>query len=971
MLTDRTYLLFRPRTTLPNERLTIRSESGSGPMSTSSFGRLSHSSSFDRLPLSGTTSSIGPSGWINGHLSPSSTFGYRRSEYRSITPASPRLARRTMTFSSADLRSPSTMITSTSSSPNMEKREALMSSFARHTNSARTRPTLTTYHASPASTSPLPPRPKHSSFLAQNRSTNTMRSSPYISSSASNVLSSPSSSSSSLLRAHLQEYFRPTIRQRPQFSAIRKSVMQRSRPMYDTNRSRLNGTGYTSPSLANFSANSSISNNYSHHHNLHTHHHNSHCNGAMALRGSSSFASTSTSNGGSRRDSLMSAGSSLSRSSSSGSGCNLLNLADNSGIATVSAASNPSAASGESTPIELRGRSVRKVYRYRSVIKFQEHNIGQSLDERRQHINWDLESGLSNDLNGIGSSTAIDSVGLPTSHQTATASSSSATLSDCCTDFSFKSAVPALPNQLSKRTKSMPRKSVDDIKRHTWPQPKVNAFPYSNRLYVSEPNVNVKRISAALKKSDVEMLDDKLSVKMNESDSIETMTEPETVGEAIGNKSMRNKMEVKVKQILKSAGKAFTRKKTLSNDSSEASNESNKKAETSKRKAKTKVPRLVAKTDLKLESVKGEYVKATCLKEKTTESNQSTIQMDLPIISSHFNCIDWIEKQKIETICCSSDLLQTEFQSPEPVTFKVKLEQPLFCGSFVRPEVKIEIVRLDQPTMKSAYVPFPVQTVKSEWTCQLGDYHRPETIREITSIRLEALRTEFAYPDCVWSKTVWSPITTDLEFAFVSGSAQIERSNSSMKSHSASIGHVRTSIRNWPANRTSFQAPPLKLNSRLSNKPQSLESKACQQIPSIASTSTSIESSKACTSLVTDKPPKSKKKLKQNENRQAEPLSTCSIDFASQVAVSLSNSESSSNNERQSSHSKSTNMMLPLTRSPLQECNQQARSDRLIATARPIKSKRIQFRKYFVDDFVFRSVLGRGSFGKVKQVVFF
>lgn len=354
MLNDRTYLLFKPRQNLPNDRLNIRHDSSYASKSLINPYRsnpLTHSSSFERLSLKSYSTSPNSSSYSSTPLpsrkyatSLNSPYDYNYSNDFNA----PR--RRTATFGSQNSYYSSTgydrskpMLQRADSfgstiglypekSGNMEKREMLMSSFNRHTNTGDStnkwlnRLKLKNLFSTPSSqrTSILPPRPSSSN---------------YYNSSYGKSYSPYKASAYRVNYLNYDDYFRPRIRERPLFSDIRKSVMHK------------NGLSSYKPNRLNYS------NNYSNKFNK--------------------------SNGQSfKNSSILSNGSSgLSRSSSS------------SGDGSISYTQQSTETTSPSeTPILQTQKSIRKVDRYRSVIKFQEHNIGKTYAERKDQINWEIDA---------------------------------------------------------------------------------------------------------------------------------------------------------------------------------------------------------------------------------------------------------------------------------------------------------------------------------------------------------------------------------------------------------------------------------------------------------------------------------------------------------------------------------------------------------------------------------------------------
>ena len=374
---DRTYLLFKPRNNLTNDRLNIRSDTY-GLSNTYRSNPLSHSSSYERLSSSSNLSSkafsttplpkrkyTGALG-SNQALSSSIYDNYDNFSYHSNDFSQPR--RRTATFSYANNsfsnynasydrsydRRPlqksdsfgSTIglyqenrPTSSFQSSNMEKRGALMSSFNRHTSSGTSsnwfnRLKLNNLFSSnhhQQSKSILPPR-QTSSFY--NYSTANYKSNPY-----------------RVNYSNYGDYFRPVIRERPLFSEIRKSVMHKNGQQYkNTNRA-----GCNTPA-------SNYSNKFS----------------------KSTGVSTKS------NASILSNGSSGVLSSSSSSSINFESTA------TTSPSETPGLPA-YSSPLQSQ-KSIRKVDRYRSVIKFREHNIGKTYEDRKDQINWDIDNNEDCDL---------------------------------------------------------------------------------------------------------------------------------------------------------------------------------------------------------------------------------------------------------------------------------------------------------------------------------------------------------------------------------------------------------------------------------------------------------------------------------------------------------------------------------------------------------------------------------------------
>ena len=387
MLSDRTYLLFKPRSNLPNDRLNIRQDNsnssyGLSSTSPSSFrtNQLSHSSSYERLankafsggstPLAkrkfgaaGSTS-INTSIYDNNYdsLYSSYTSPRRRTATFNHGTASPSFGSGNYTGHNANYNTShntnynynydrrqalqksdsfgSTTGLYPEKSSNMEKREMLMSSFNRHTNvpssSANNsnwfnRLKLNLFSGASQPKSILPPRPS-SSFFHYGKS---------------NYPSNYPSSYRTYRVNYLayDDYYRPRIRDRPLFSDIRKSVMHKGgQHPFKNNRGYYPNGNYT--------------NNYSNKFN------------SIGAKSNASILSNGSSGG-------------LSSSSSGGS----INYTQSTSPSETPAYSSPLA----SQKLESQ-KSIRKVDRYRSVIKFREHNIGKTYEERKDQINWEIDN---------------------------------------------------------------------------------------------------------------------------------------------------------------------------------------------------------------------------------------------------------------------------------------------------------------------------------------------------------------------------------------------------------------------------------------------------------------------------------------------------------------------------------------------------------------------------------------------------
>lgn len=262
MLGDRTYLLFKPRSNLPNDKLNIRQDSSTYGLSSNSYrsNPLSHSSSYERLSLKPTTnySSTGttPLPKRKFHNSGLTTTGlnsiydnsYNDYSFTNTDYNTPR--RRTATFSYNNANNFNTNIYPSSNydrhksslqrsdsfgstlgtsiglferSSNMEKREMLMSSFNRHTNTGDSnrqnwlnRLKLSNLFSSSPPKKILPPRPSSNLSYFNSNYGRLSNYSPY------------KTGSYRVNYLVYDDYYRPRIRDRPVFSDIRKSVMHKS-----------------------------------------------------------------------------------------------------------------------------------------------------------------------------------------------------------------------------------------------------------------------------------------------------------------------------------------------------------------------------------------------------------------------------------------------------------------------------------------------------------------------------------------------------------------------------------------------------------------------------------------------------------------------------------------------------------------------------------------------------------------------
>lgn len=811
MLSDRTYLLFKPRSNLPNDRLNIRHDNSSASYGLSSTSpssyranQLSHSSSYERLaskafsggstPLAkrkfGATGGLSTNTSINHSIYDSNYDNlYGGSSYVTSAPR-----RRTATFSHNKGGSPSYNSAGNYNSPNsytnanydrrpalqksdsfgssmalypekssnMEKREMLMSSFNRHTNAPSTgrgqnwfnRLKLNLFSSSSAQPkSILPPRPS-SAFYNYGKSN---YSSPYrMSAYRVNYLS-------------YDDYYRPRIRDRPLFSDIRKSVMHKGGhgAFKGNNRAYYANGGYPNGGYSNkFNKN------------------------AAGAKSNASILSNGSSGG-------------LSSSSSGGS----INYTQSTSPSETPAYSSPA----QSQKLESQ-KSIRKVDRYRSVIKFREHNIGKTYEERKQQINWDIDSedvlselvggGLVNKCEpALDAGNLVDQWNVITDTTILTHTSSNTTLSDLNVGYE-----PVTGDEVSSKLEQQ----FAEIKRKNEELEKLKSALEDDSLLSSgrrklHKSVNIRQANGALcaesgKKSKSVKINANVMVKdiragdlveqvneVNEKfsrfeakvdgkltkkeakvddesrkrEALDETQQVEKLSKADQNQeNEENKKQGKTKKILKTA-KALSKKPSkvmIREESKESGPESptnkapaNKMQVLNKQDEKFKNKQQAFKTLF----VKPETQTVTChLACRKTEYARLPIQWSSavsPPIKTPF-C-------RLELQCTSktSPLVKTEFERPKILV--VKAVASLVKTAYSSPQ--LVIVKLSLPPTKTAYSSPQLMLVKLSSPPIKTAYSSPQLV--LVKLSSPPVRTAYVRPVVYFVETKSDPVRTDYQ----------------------------------------------------------------------------------------------------------------------------------------------------------------------------------------------------------------
>lgn len=641
-------------------------------------------------------------------------------------------------------------------SSNMEKREMLMSSFNRHTNTGSNQKWLNRlklnnlFGSSPKKV--LPPRP--SNFYSNYGRTNY---SPYKTGTYRNYMI-------------YDDYYRPKIRDRPLFSDIRKSVMHKTGHQLKNNRYYANN----------------YSNNYS-----------------------NKFSKNSVGGAKSNASVLSNGSSGLSSSSSGGS----ISYTQQSTTTT-----SPSETPAFSSPLQSQ-KSIRKVDRYRSVIKFREHNIGKTYEERKNTINWDIEnedpfanSDLlkelvgNNIVNKIDETTYTDSVddltnlnkeieniwNVITDTTLLTNTSSTNTLSDRISDLNVGyEPTGDEVNKLEQQFAEIKRKK-DELEELKVAVENDNLLNTGKRKLHKSVNLSSdgKNLMNLNKKSKSVKINENVMVKdIKANDLVEQINKVNgTVGrlEVKLDDQVTEKVDVdkqddgKVKKILKTT-KSLTKKpskvKIKDEEQEDAKDANNNLIVSVSKTGEKNVSKNEEKFKNKKQSFKTLFVKPEvhfvyCNQgfKKTDYARPevvSTSSKSLPIKTAYFKLeLEKIEKRtklvktdyhrlELQSISKLAPLIRTDFEKPK--IYITIAKSPLLNTDFASP--KLVITKLIAPSIKTPYFKPTIVAVELKSDPIKTDYSRPSLHR--ASTRLAQFKTSYKKPELMVTQTISPPLKTN------------------------------------------------------------------------------------------------------------------------------------------------------------------------------------------------------------------